>query len=130
MLTCRPGAINGELREGEPSRGQAVTDTGCVVVCTTLPAGADAAAFGRTLVEERLAACVSAQSAVRSVYRWRDAIETDDEQQLFIKTTRERAERLVERIRQLHPYDVPEIVVLPIIGGGHDYLDWVRASTA
>ena len=107
-----------------------MTDTGCVVVCTTLPAGADAAAFGRTLVEERLAACVSALPGVCSVYRWRDAIETDDEQQLFIKTTREQAERLVERIRQLHPYDVPEIVILPIIGGGRDYLDWLRASTA
>lgn len=107
-----------------------MTDTGCVVVCTTLPAGADAAAFGRTLVEERLAACVSAQAAVRSVYRWRDGIETDDEQQLLIKTTRERADRLVERIRELHPYDVPEIVVLPIVGGGRDYLDWIRASTA
>ena len=106
-----------------------MTDTGCVVVCTTLPAGADAAAFGRTLVEQRLAACVSAQSAVRSVYRWRDGVETDDEQQLLIKTSRVRVERLIERIRELHPYDVPEIVVLPIVGGGRDYLDWVRAST-
>ena len=106
-----------------------MTDTGCVVVCTTLPAGADAAAFGRTLVEQRLAACVSAQSAVRSVYRWRGDVETDDEQQLLIKTSRARVERLIERIRELHPYDVPEIVVLPIVGGGRDYLDWVRAST-
>ncbi len=106
-----------------------VTDTGCLVVCTTLPASADGTAFGRTLVEERLAACVSAQSAVRSVYRWRDDVETDDEQQLLIKTTRGRVEQLIERIRQLHPYEVPEIVVLPIIGGGQDYLDWIRAST-
>ncbi len=130
MLTCRPGAINGEPRDGEPSRGQAVTDTGCVVVCTTLPASADATAFGRALVGERLAACVSTLPGVRSVYRWRDDVETDDEQQLLVKTTQDRVEHLVARIRQLHPYDVPEIVVLPIIGGGRDYLDWIRASTA
>ena len=107
-----------------------MTDTDCVVVCTTLPASADATAFGRTLVEERLAACVSALPGVRSVYRWRDDVETDDEQQLLVKTTRARVEPLIERMRRLHPYDVPEIVVLPIIGGGRDYLDWIRASTA
>ena len=107
-----------------------MTDTGCVVVCTTLPAGADAAAFGRALVEERLAACVSALPGVRSVYRWRDDVETDDEQQLLVKTTRGRVEPLIERIRRLHPYEVPEIVVLPIVGGDQDYLDWIRASTA
>ena len=107
-----------------------MTDTGCVVVCTTLPARADATAFGRTLVEERLAACVSALPGVRSVYRWRDDVETDDEQQLLVKTTRARVEPLIDRIRRLHPYEVPEIVVLPIIGGGQDYLDWIHASTA
>ena len=107
-----------------------MTDTGCVVVCTTLPASADAAAFGRTLVEERLAACVSALPGVRSIYRWRDAVETDAEQQLLVKTTRDRVEQLIERIGRLHPYDVPEILVLPIAGGGRDYLDWIRASTA
>ncbi len=106
-----------------------MTDTGCVVVCTTLPASADGTAFGRTLVEERLAACVTAQPGVRSIYRWRDDVETEDEQQLLVKTTRDRVEQLIERIRELHPYDVPEIVVLPIIDGGRDYLDWIRAST-
>ena len=106
-----------------------MTDTGCVVVCTTLPASADAAAFGRTLVEERLAACVSTVPGVHSVYRWRNDVETDDEQQLLVKTARGRVEPLIERIRRLHPYDVPEIVVLPIIGGDRDYLDWIRAST-
>ena len=107
-----------------------MTDTGCVVVCTTLPASADAAALGRTLVEERLAACVSTLPGVRSVYRWRDGVETETEQQLLVKTTRERVEPLVGRIRRLHPYDVPEILVLPIVGGSRDYLDWIRASTA
>lgn len=107
-----------------------MTDTGCVVVCTTLPASADATAFGRALVEARLAACVSTLPGVRSVYRWRNDIETDDEQQLLVKTARGRVEPLIERIRRLHPYEAPEIVVLPIIGGDRDYLDWIRASTA
>ncbi len=106
-----------------------MSETDCVVVCTTLPASADAAAFGRTLVEERLAACVSAQPGVRSVYRWRDGVETDDEQQLLVKTTRERVQPLIARMRRIHPYEVPEIVVLPIVDGGRDYLDWIRAST-
>lgn len=108
----------------------AVTETGCVVVCTTLPADADGAAFGRTLVGERLAACVSVLPGARSVYRWRDAVEEDDEQQVVIKTSRSGVEQLVERIGQMHPYDVPEIVVLPVIGGGAAYLDWIRASTS
>ena len=106
-----------------------MTDTDCVVVCTTLPAGADAAAFGRTLVGERLAACVSALPGVRSVYRWRDDVETDDEQQLLVKTSRARVERLIERIRELHPYDVPELIVVPVIDGNAAYLRW-GAETA
>lgn len=104
--------------------------TDCVIVCTTLPAGADGAALARTLVGERLAACVSIQPGVRSVYRWREEIEEDAEQQLLIKTTAERVPPLRERIGALHPYDVPELLVLPVSGGGAEYLEWVRESTA
>ena len=104
--------------------------TDCVIVCTTLPSGADGAALARTLVGERLAACASILPGVRSLYRWKDEIEEDDEQQVLIKTTADRAGALSDRIRELHPYDVPELLVLPVAGGGGDYLDWVRASTA
>ena len=104
--------------------------TDCVVMCTTLPAGADAAALARTLVGERLAACVATRPGARSVYRWRDAIEEDEEQQVLIKTTAARVASLGKRIRELHPYEVPEILVLPVIGGDGDYLEWVRACTA
>ena len=104
--------------------------TDCVVMCTTLPAGADAAALAKTLVGERLAACVTTRPGIRSVYRWRDAIEEDEEQQLLIKTTADRVESLGKKIRELHPYEVPEILVLPVIGGDEDYLEWVRACTA
>ena len=122
--------VRGQREAAATGTEDAVTETGCVVVCTTLPADADGVAFGRTLVGERLAACVSAQTGARSVYRWRDAVEENDEQQVVIKTSRDCVEHLVERIGQLHPYDVPEIVVLAVIGGGAAYLDWIRASTS
>ena len=106
-----------------------MTQTECVIVCTTLPADADAAAFGRELVTQRLAACVSARSGVSSVYRWQGGIEEDHEQQVTIKTTTDRLPALEQRLRALHPYEVPELVVVPVVGGSADYLDWVRAST-
>ena len=100
-----------------------------VVVWTTLPADMDVVRFGRTLVEEHLAACVSAQGGVRSVYRWRDGVEEDEEQQVIVKTTTGRVGQLRDRICQLHPYEVPEVLVFPVADGSSDYLDWVREST-
>ena len=105
-------------------------ETDCVVLCTTLPADADGATLGRTLVRERLAACVTTNPGMRSVYRWEGAIVEDNEQQVLIKTTADCVERLGDRIRKLHPYDVPEILVLPVTGGAAAYLEWVRACTA
>ena len=99
------------------------------VVWTTLPGEADGDRFGRTLVEERLAACVSVQSGGRSVYRWRDGIEQDDERSVMIKTTSDRVAQLQTRIRELHPYDEPEILVVPVVGGSASYLNWVKQST-
>ena len=104
--------------------------TDCVIVCTTLPAGMDGADLARTLVGERLAACVSTLPGVRSVYRWKEKIEEDNEQQVLIKTTAERVGALGDRIRELHPYDVPELLTLPVAGGGAEYLEWVRTFTA
>lgn len=100
-----------------------------VVAWTTWPHRADVAGFARTLVEERLAACVTTHSPVRSVYRWQGAVEEEDEQLLMIKTTAGRIARLRERMRQLHPAEVPELVVLPVVDGNPDYLAWVAEST-
>ena len=100
-----------------------------VVVLTTLPVEGDAESFASRLVEERLAACVNILPAMRSVYRWKDAIERADERQLVIKTTRAQVTALESRIRQLHPYDVPEFVVLPVDSGSADYLSWLSDST-
>jgi periplasmic divalent cation tolerance protein len=98
------------------------------LVLTTLPADADAVDFGRRLVEERLAACVSVLGSLRSVYRWKDAIEEAREQQLVIKTDASVLDALKRRLGALHPYDLPELLVVPVNDGGEAYLTWVRQS--
>src|SRR5262245_21469178 len=100
-----------------------------VIVLTTLPAEGDAEKFASQLDEERLAACVSIGHAMRSVYLWKNAVERADERQLAIKTTRAQVTALEARLRKLHPYDVPEFVVLPIDSGSADYLSWLTTST-
>jgi periplasmic divalent cation tolerance protein len=100
-----------------------------VVVLTTLPGDADGAALGRSLVEEKLAACVNLLPAMESVYRWEGRVEQETERQVVIKTSRERVAALWERIRELHPYEVPEFLVLPIIDGNEAYLRWVGEVT-
>ena len=100
-----------------------------VVAWTTWPAGADVSGFARTVVDERLAACVTTHSPVRSVYRWRGVVEEDVEQLVMMKTVRDRIDRLRERVRELHPAEVPELVVLPVVDGDPAYLAWVAEST-
>ena len=100
-----------------------------VLVLTTIPADADAAAFGRTLVEERLAACVNLYP-MESVYRWEGRVEHESERQVIIKTARQRVVALWERVREMHPYEVPEFVVLPIVDGNDAYLRWIGESTS
>jgi periplasmic divalent cation tolerance protein len=101
-----------------------------VIVLTTLPADADGAGFARNLVEERLAACVNLSAPMESIYRWEGTIETESERQLVIKTTRDRVVELWDRVRELHPYDMPEFLVTPIVDGNDAYLRWVGESTA
>ena len=100
-----------------------------VLVLTTLPADADAAAFARALVGDRLAACVNLLAPMESIYRWEGKIEHETERQVVIKTARERVAPLWDRVRDLHPYDVPEFIVLPIVDGSDAYLRWVGDST-
>ena len=100
-----------------------------VVVLTTLPADADGQAFGQALVEEKLAACVNLMPLMESVYRWEGRVEHETERQLVIKTSRDRLSELHDRIRQLHPYEVPEFIVLPIVDGSDPYLRWLAEST-
>jgi periplasmic divalent cation tolerance protein len=105
-----------------------VESTDVVIVLTTLPAAADAGAFARALVDEQLAACVSVSSDMRSVYRWEGRVVDDVERQIIIKTTAGRVECLQARLTNLHPYSLPEFVVLAAADGSAAYLAWVRQS--
>jgi periplasmic divalent cation tolerance protein len=98
------------------------------LVLTTLEPGADATAFAQTLVAERLAACVSVLPGMRSVYRWKGTVESADEQLLVIKTADDRLEALEARVRELHSYEVPEFLVVPVKGASQSYIAWLLES--
>ena len=86
--------------------------------------------IARALVEERLAACVNLVPGVRSLYRWEGAVQEDAEVLLMVKTREERVDALAARVRELHPYDLPEVLALPASGGSADYLAWVVAEAS
>lgn len=100
-----------------------------VIVLTTLPADVDAESLARALVDERLAACVNILPPMQSIYRWQGAVEQASERQLLIKTGVARVKELKARVMSLHPYDVPEFVLLLSDGGSDEYLSWIKAST-
>lgn len=97
-------------------------------VLITAPDAATAETLARTLVEERLVACANLVPGVVSIYRWQGEVERAEEILLVLKTVAARTEELRERAVELHPYEVPEVLVLPVEGGHGAYLDWVRAS--
>ncbi len=97
---------------------------------TTIPAEADGAAVARTLVEERLAACVNVLPAMASIYRWKGQVEQDREQQLVIKTTAARLPALEARVRELHTYELPEFLVIAADEGSAAYLAWVNDAVS
>ena len=97
------------------------------VAFTTIGSETDALRLARTLVDERLAACVNVLPAMVSVYRWKGSIEQDNEHQVVIKTSSDRLPALEARLRQIHPYELPEFLVLDVDGGAA-YLAWVRQS--
>jgi periplasmic divalent cation tolerance protein len=99
-----------------------------VLVLTTIGPDADGQALARTLVDERLAACVNVLPVMTSVYRWKGQIEQDQEQQLVIKTTPDRLEALQSRVRELHAYELPEFLVVNADAGSAAYLAWVGES--
>jgi len=101
-----------------------------VLVLTTWPAERDSAPLARTLVEERLAACVAVLGEMASTYRWAGRLETSAERQLIIKTVDDRVSALESRLRALHPYEVPEFLVLSATGAGALYLAWLREGTS
>jgi periplasmic divalent cation tolerance protein len=101
-----------------------------VIVFVTWPADRDPTPFAKALVEARLVACANVLPEMRSVYTWEGAVHEDAERQIILKTTAERLPALESRVRELHPYAVPEFLAVPVMSGSADYLRWLRESTA
>jgi periplasmic divalent cation tolerance protein len=101
-----------------------------VVVYVTIDAIQDARRIAHTLVEEQLVACVNIIPKVESIYRWKGNIENDEEIVLIAKTTDANVKKTIQRIKQMHSYELPDIIVLPIIGGLKDYLGYIENETS
>jgi len=95
-------------------------------VITTCPDAAAAERIARTLVNERLAACVNILPPMRSIYRWRGVVEDASEQLLIIKTLVRDYRDVESRVRALHPYELPEVIAVPIAAGSSAYLAWLE----
>jgi periplasmic divalent cation tolerance protein len=101
-----------------------------ILVITQLPDRAVATTLAQALVERRLAACVNVLGPCESVYRWKGAVETATEVPVFIKTRAGRYDEVEAAIREFHPYELPEIVTVPMRSGLDDYLKWVADQTS
>jgi len=101
-----------------------------IVVLSTCASTEEAQRVARALVEKRLAACVNVMPGIRSVYRWKDAIEDEEEVLLLIKTSRGLLEELREEIERLHSYEVPEVIALSVVDGSERYLAWMNRELA
>ena len=106
-----------------------MTSADIVIVLTTAPDDERAGVWARTLVDERLAACVNVHGPMISFYRWKGMVEREAERQLVIKTTRGRVAALRVRLGELHSYDLPEFMVLNVDNGSDEYLKWVVEQT-
>jgi len=103
--------------------------TDALLVFTTLPSADKAAELAKALVEERLAACANLLPAIRSIYRWQGKLQDENEVLLLLKTRAEHLERLKLRILELHPYEVPEVLAVPVEAGYQPYLEWLAGET-
>ena len=101
-----------------------------IVVMTTLPDTGSAKKLVRSLVDRHLIACGTVIDPVTSIYRWEGAVEESTEVQVLAKTHRDRFGDIEGAMQELHPYDVPELLALPVAGGLNDYLTWMKAATA
>ena len=130
-MASRLERIKTRVREhpDTPVQGEPMNTTTARVVFVTAASEDKAATIGRTLVEERLVACANILPGIRSIYRWQDAVEDDSEVLMVMKTVEACADAVITRVVELHSYDVPEVIVLPVERGNRPYLDWVQDST-
>lgn len=106
------------------------SETAVVLAVTTAPSDEEGRRIVRALVEQRLIACGTVLPGATSIYRWKGALEEAREAVVLMKTTEARVAALTAALPALHPYEVPELVVVPVTGGHRPYLDWLRAETA
>ncbi len=99
------------------------------IVLSTVDTFENAGLIARALVNERLAACAGILPPMISVFRWKDELHEDQESQLIIKTAADKVDALMRRLEEIHPYEVPEILVLPVSKGLEAYLDWMESET-
>jgi len=99
--------------------------SGYIQILTTVDKKEDADAIAQLLVDEGLAACVQVAGPVQSTYRWKGTVETTEEWQCFIKTEQRHYDLLEKRIKEIHPYELPEIISMPIQNGSREYLEWL-----
>ncbi|BDC19928.1 divalent-cation tolerance protein CutA [Acidianus sp. HS-5] len=99
-----------------------------ILVLTTISGLESGKKLAKTLVEERLAACVNIVPYVKSTYRWEGKVVEDDESLLVIKTDSSVKDKIIKRIKELHPYELPEIITLDVTGGLENYLNWIKDS--
>lgn len=104
-------------------------ETSFILVMITTPSPETGKQIAEALVTQKLAACVNVLPGIRSIYAWKGALQQDDESLLIVKSRLELFEALQAAVRSLHPYEVPEIIALPVVAGAQSYLDWWRAET-
>jgi periplasmic divalent cation tolerance protein len=100
-----------------------------IVVLITCPSQEEAERLSNKILSERLAACVNIINGVHSLFHWQGQIESDQESLMIVKTRSLLLAQLKTFVQENHPYDVPEIIAVPIIGGSDDYLNWVKSET-
>lgn len=100
-----------------------------MLVFTTLPSAEAAADLAKAVVGEKLAACANLLPAVRSIYRWQGRVQDESEVLVLFKTRQEHFERLKARLLELHPYEIPEVLAVPVEQGYQPYLDWLSLET-
>jgi periplasmic divalent cation tolerance protein len=118
--------LSGRAKENKRIVTEPVDDI--LVVFVTAGSEAEAEEIARMLLEESLVACANILPAVRSIYRWKGVVEDERETLLILKTERTRLGDVKKRIREIHSYEVPEIIAVPVVGGLRAYLEWVRAE--
>lgn len=96
-----------------------------VVVFITTGTGEEARKVGQALIEQRAAACVNIVSNITSIFRWQEVLQTDQEHLLIVKTRASKVKEIVRLVKEVHSYEVPEVIALPVIGGNQEYLEWI-----